>query len=79
MSAIRGAVKCVDARNINYVVRGNKARRHGAKVGDFVSVYSKRTHKSVFAIVGDTGNPTGDEGSLQLIAGSWVSVPRRQE
>jgi hypothetical protein len=57
----------MDARNINYVVRGNKARRHGVKVGDFVAVYSKRTHKSVFAIVGDTGNPTGDEGSLHLL------------
>ncbi len=57
----------VDARNINYVVRGNRARRHGVKVGDFVAVYSKRTHKSVFAIVGDTGNPTGDEGSLHLL------------
>ncbi len=57
----------VDARNINYVVRGNKARRHGVKVGDFVSVYSKRTQKSVFAIVGDTGNPTGNEGSLHLL------------
>jgi hypothetical protein len=36
-------------------------------VGDFVSVYSKRTRKGVFAIVGDTGNPTGDEGSLHLL------------
>jgi hypothetical protein len=57
----------VDARNINYVVRGNGARRHGVKVGDFVAAYSKRTHKSVFAIVGDTGNPSGDEGSLHLL------------
>jgi hypothetical protein len=57
----------VDARNINYVVRGNIARWRGVKVGDFVSVYSKRTRKSVFAIVGDTGNPTGDEGSLHLL------------
>lgn len=57
----------VDARNINYVVRGNDSRRRGVKVGDFVAVYSKRTHKSVFAIVGDTGNPTGDEGSLHLL------------
>jgi hypothetical protein len=32
-----------------------------------VSVYSKRTRRSVFAIVGDTGNPTGDEGSLHLL------------
>ena len=57
----------VDARNINYVVRGDTARRRGVKVGDFVSVYSKRTRKGVFAIVGDTGNPTGDEGSLHLL------------
>jgi hypothetical protein len=57
----------VDARKINYVVRGNEARRHGVKLGDFVAVYSKKTHKAVFAIVGDTGNPTGDEGSLHLL------------
>jgi hypothetical protein len=57
----------VDARNINYVVRGNAARRRGVQVGDFVSVFSKRTGRSVFAIVGDTGNPTGDEGSLHLL------------
>jgi len=57
----------VDARNINYVVRGDEARRRGVRVGDFVSVYSRRTRKSVFAIVGDTGNPTGDEGSLHLL------------
>jgi len=57
----------VDARNIDYVVRGNVARRRGVQVGDFVSVYSKRTRRSVFAIVGDTGNPTGDEGSLHLL------------
>jgi hypothetical protein len=59
--------KYVDARKINYVVRGNEARRHGVKPGDFVAVYSKKTHKAVFAIVGDTGNPTGDEGSLHLL------------
>ena len=57
----------VDARKINYVVRGNEAGRRGVKVGDFVAVYSKKTHKAVFAIVGDTGNPTGDEGSLHLL------------
>jgi hypothetical protein len=57
----------VDARNINYVVRGNHDLRRGVKVGDFVAVYSKRTHKAVFAIVGDTGNPSGDEGSLHLL------------
>jgi hypothetical protein len=57
----------VDARNINYVVRGDEARRRGVKVGDFVAVYSKRTGRAAFAIVGDTGNPTGDEGSLHLL------------
>jgi len=57
----------IDARTINYVVRGNRARHRGAKVGDFVAVYSRRTHKSVFAIVGDTGNPSGNEGSLHLL------------
>jgi len=57
----------VDARNINYVVRGDVARRRGVRVGDFVSVYSKRTGRVVFGIVGDTGNPSGDEGSLHLL------------
>jgi hypothetical protein len=57
----------VDARNINYVVRGDEAEHHGAQVGDFVAAYSKRTQKAAFAIVGDTGNPTGDEGSLHLL------------
>jgi hypothetical protein len=57
----------VDARNISYVVRGDAARRRGVKVGDFAAVYSKRTHRGVYAIVGDTGNPTGDEGSLHLL------------
>jgi hypothetical protein len=57
----------VDAGNINYVVRGDDARRRDVKVGDFVAVYSKRTQKAVFAIVGDTGNPSGDEGSLHLL------------
>jgi hypothetical protein len=63
----RDPQRYVDARNINYVVRGDAARRRGVRVGDFASVYSKRTHKGVFAIVGDTGNPTGDEGSLHLM------------
>jgi hypothetical protein len=57
----------VDARKINYVVRGDEARRRGVKVGDFVAVYSQKTQKAVFAIVGDTGNPSGGEGSLHLL------------
>jgi hypothetical protein len=57
----------VDARKINYVVRGEYAEKRGVKIGDFVAVYSRRTRRAVFAIVGDTGNPTGDEGSLHLL------------
>ena len=57
----------VDATRINYVVLGNRAQGLGARLGDFVAVYSKRTHRSVFGIVGDSGNPSGDEGSLHLL------------
>jgi hypothetical protein len=57
----------VDACKINYVVRGDVAEKRGVQVGDFVAVYSKRKHKAVFGIVGDTGNPSGDEGSLHLL------------
>lgn len=64
---VRDPRRYVDARKVNYIVRGTVARRRGVQVGDFVSVYSKRTRKGVFAIVGDTGNPTGDEGSLHLL------------
>ena len=57
----------VDASKINYIVLGRQARKKGARLGDFVAVYSKRTHRSVFGIVGDSGNPSGDEGSLHLL------------
>jgi hypothetical protein len=57
----------VDATRINYVVLGDRARKMGARLGDFVAVYSKRTHRSAFGIVGDSGNPSGDEGSLHLL------------
>ncbi len=63
----RDPLRYVDATRINYVVLGNAAKRRGAGLGDFVAVYSKRTHKSVFGIVGDDGNPSGDEGSLHLL------------
>jgi hypothetical protein len=76
----------VDATKINYVVLGNAARRRGARIGDFVAVYSRRTGKSVFGIVGDDGNPSGDEGSLHLLQalgypfrnGTEDSVERRE-
>ncbi len=60
-------LKYVDATQINYVVLGKKARKLGARLGDFVVVTSTRTHRSAFAIVGDDGNPSGDEGSLHLL------------
>ncbi len=57
----------VDATRINYVVVGDEARARGVRLGDFVAVYSCATHHSVFGIVGDSGNPSGDEGSLHLL------------
>jgi hypothetical protein len=57
----------VDATKINYVVLGRRARELGARLGDFVAVYSRRTRRAVFGIVGDAGNPSGDEGSLHLL------------
>jgi hypothetical protein len=57
----------VDATQINYIVLGDAARKRGARLGDFVAVTSTRTHKSVFGIVADEGNPSGDEGSLHLL------------
>jgi hypothetical protein len=57
----------VDATKINYIVLGNAAKHRGAQLGDFVAVYSRHTHRSVFGIVADSGNPSGDEGSLHLL------------
>jgi hypothetical protein len=63
----RDPLHYVDATRINYIVLGKRARRRGARLGDFVAVTSLRTHLSVFAIIGDDGNPSGDEGSLHLL------------
>jgi len=63
----RDVLRYVDATKINYVVLGNEAKKRGAKLGDFVAVYSRRTHRAVFGIVADDGNPSGDEGSLHLL------------
>ena len=57
----------VDATKINYVVLGRVARKAGVKLGDFVVAYSCRTRKSAYAIVGDSGNESGEEGSLALV------------
>jgi hypothetical protein len=60
-------LRYVDATRINYVVLGAAAHARGVRLGDFAAVYSNRTHIAVFAIVGDDGNPSGDEGSLHLL------------
>ena len=60
-------LRYVDATKINYIVLGDAARKRGARIGDFVAVYSVRTHKAVFGLVADEGNPSGDEGSLHLL------------
>jgi Fungal chitosanase of glycosyl hydrolase group 75 len=57
----------VDATKINYVVLGRDARQAGVQIGDFASVYSCRTGKRVWAIVADSGNESGSEGSLALV------------
>jgi hypothetical protein len=59
--------KYVDATKINYVVMGTAARQGGARLGDFVAVYSSRHNRSAYAIIGDAGNPSGAEGSLALL------------
>ena len=60
-------LRYVDATRINYVVLGDEARARGARIGDFVAVYSLRHKRGVFGIVADEGNPSGDEGSLHLL------------
>jgi hypothetical protein len=57
----------VDASKVNYVVLATVAAKAGVKLGDFVAVHSKKTHESVYAIVGDSGNSSGAEGSLALL------------
>lgn len=57
----------VDATRIAYVVEGDAAKKAGIVMGDFATVYSCRTGKTVFAVVADSGNPSGAEGSLALV------------
>ena len=57
----------VNAATTNYVVLGRVAIRAGVQLGDFVTAYSCRTGKSAYAIVGDSGNESGAEGSLALV------------
>jgi hypothetical protein len=57
----------VDATKIHYVVQGAVAKHAGVGIGDYATVYSCRTGRSAFAIVGDSGNASGAEGSLALV------------
>ena len=57
----------VDASKINYVVQGRVAKETGVKLGDFAVVYSCRTGRTAYAIVADSGNESGAEGSLALV------------
>lgn len=57
----------VDASRINYVVQGKVARKAGVVMGDFAVVYSCRTGRTAYAIVADSGNESGAEGSLALV------------
>ena len=67
LTSERDLRRYVDATRINYVVLGREATRKGARLGDFVAVHSQRTGRSVYGIVGDDGNPSGNEGSLHLL------------
>ena len=57
----------LDASKVNYVVLSSIAKKAGVALGDFVAVYSRQTHKSIYGIVGDSGNSSGAEGSLALL------------
>lgn len=59
--------KYLDARHVSYLVLGRFARQHGVRLGDLAAVHSDRTQRTVFAILGDSGNASGAEGSLALL------------
>jgi hypothetical protein len=63
----RNPRKYLDATRINYVVLGTFGKRHHVKLGDFVVVHTHGKEKTVYAIVGDSGNAAGTEGSLALL------------
>jgi hypothetical protein len=64
----------VDASEINYTILARAASNAGVMLGDFCVVYSKKTDKTVYAIVGDSGHSSGAEGSLALLQRLGYSV-----
>ncbi|MDR3403261.1 MAG: hypothetical protein P4L99_12260 [Chthoniobacter sp.] len=59
--------KYVNAAEINYTLLAASAKKAGVQLGDFCVVHSLRTNLVVYAIVGDSGNSSGREGSLALL------------
>jgi hypothetical protein len=57
----------VNAAEINYTLWARVARDAGVALGDFCTVHSLRTGLTVYAIVGDSGNNSGAEGSAALL------------
>ena len=57
----------VNAAEINYTLHARAARAAGVELGDFSVVHSLRTRRTVYALVGDSGNSSGAEGSLALL------------
>jgi hypothetical protein len=56
----------VNAAEINYTLLATVAKIGGVQLGDFCVVHSLITRFTVYAIVGDSGNSQGTEGSLAL-------------
>jgi len=59
--------KYLDATHISYVVLGSFGKHHHVHLGDLVAVHSDHTGKTAYAVVGDSGNASGGEGSLALL------------
>jgi hypothetical protein len=57
----------VNAAEINYTLLAKRAKDQGVETGDFCVVHAIKKNTTVFAIVGDTGNSSGAEGSLALL------------
>ena len=58
--------KYVNAAEINFVVRASAAKDKGVMLGDICVVHSISKKSTVFALVADSGNSSGAEGSLAL-------------
>jgi hypothetical protein len=64
----------VNAAKVNFVVRASAAAAKGVAMGDVCVVRSISKGKTVIALVADTGNSSGAEGSLALLQNLGYSV-----